>query len=172
MTSNNAKLLIAFLQDMEDYSRDRQAIPIIYTTSKLGWNHDRTIFCPYTDSRIEFEGQGILAGLGRALKEKGNREAWYEKFKTVRGIPMIDFLTAANLSAMILGQLRLEGFVQIYTAPQGAENLLVVKSAAAFLQDSRIQTVLSIVLTILTILSRACSMFTQVFRLSWKMQTT
>ena len=102
--------MIAFLQDMEDYSRDRQAIPIIYTTSKLGWNHDRTIFCPYTDSRIEFEGQGILAGLGRALKEKGNREAWYEKFKTVRGIPMIDFLTAANLSAMIVGQLRLEGF--------------------------------------------------------------
>ncbi len=44
VTSNNAKLLIAFLQDMEDYSRDRQAIPIIYTTSKLGWNHDRTIF--------------------------------------------------------------------------------------------------------------------------------
>lgn len=124
VTSNNAKLLIAFLQDMEDYSRDRQAIPIIYTTSKLGWNHDRTIFCPYTDSRIEFEGQGILAGLGRALKEKGNREAWYEKFKTVRGIPMIDFLAAANLSAMILGQLRLEGFcANLYGPSRGGKSV-------------------------------------------------
>lgn len=126
ITSNNAKLFIAFLQDMEDYSRRNDLIPVIETVSRLGWNRDRTCFFPYTDTnhRIEFDGQGGLSELYNALEEKGNRELWYENFKKVRDIRMVAFLTAASLSAPIVGMLQTEGFIaNLYGPSRGGKSV-------------------------------------------------
>ena len=66
VTSANAKQLVAYLQDLEDYSMEKGLIPIIYTTNRMGWNPTKTVFCPYTESKLEYEADGSLSGLGTA----------------------------------------------------------------------------------------------------------
>lgn len=124
VTSRNARELVAFIQDMEDFSRSKKLIPITLTTAKMGWNREKTAFVPYADGGLVLENTENLMDLLETLQEKGDREAWYEKFRTVRGIPMIDFLTCANLSAPLVGMLQLDGFVaNLYGPSRGGKSV-------------------------------------------------
>ena len=126
VTSVNAKQLVAYLQDLEDYSMEKGLIPIIYTTNRMGWNQTKTVFCPYTESKLEYEADGSLSGLGTALKEVGDKEAWIQKVCELReiGIPMLSFLMAANFSAVLVGLLGLDGFVaNLYGPSRGGKSV-------------------------------------------------
>ena len=125
-TSANAKQLVAYLQDLEDYSMEKGLIPIIYTTNRMGWNQTKTVFCPYTESKLEYEADGSLSGLGATLKEVGDKEAWIQKVCELReiGIPMLSFLMAANFSAVLVGLLNLDGFVcNLYGPSRGGKSV-------------------------------------------------
>lgn len=125
ITSQNAKEFVAFIQDMEDYSTEKNLIPVVLMSSKLGWNREKTVFLPYTDSRIEFDSSDKVPDVWAALQEKGSREQWYEEYKKLRGIPMLDFLTAASLSAPLVSFLpQTDGFVaNIYGPSRGGKSL-------------------------------------------------
>ena len=126
VTSVNAKQLVAYLQDLEDYSMEKGLIPIIYTTNRMGWNQTKTVFCPYTESKLEYEADGSLSGLGATLKEVGDKEAWIQKVCELReiGIPMLSFLMAANFSAVLVGLLGLDGFVcNLYGPSRGGKSV-------------------------------------------------
>ena len=126
VTSANAKQLVAYLQDLEDYSMEKGLIPIIYTTNRMGWNQTKSVFCPYTESKLEYEADGSLSGLGATLKEVGDKEAWIQKVCELReiGIPMLSFLMAANFSAVLVGLLNLDGFVcNLYGPSRGGKTL-------------------------------------------------
>lgn len=126
VTSANAKQLVAYLQDLEDYSMEKGLIPIIYTTNRMGWNQTKTVFCPYTESKLEYEADGSLSGLGATLKEVGDKEAWIQKVCELReiGIPMLSFLMAANFSAVLVGLLGLDGFVcNLYGPSRGGKSV-------------------------------------------------
>ena len=126
VTSANAKQLVAYLQDLEDYSMEKGLIPIIYTTNRMGWNQTKSVFCPYTESKLEYEADGSLSGLGATLKEVGDKEAWIQKVCELReiGIPMLSFLMAANFSAVLVGLLNLDGFVcNLYGPSRGGKSV-------------------------------------------------
>ena len=126
VTSANAKQLVAYLQDLEDYSMEKGLIPIIYTTNRMGWNQTKSVFCPYTESKLEYEADGSLSGLGATLKEVGDKEAWIQKVCELReiGIPMLSFLMAANFSAVLVGLLGLDGFVaNLYGPSRGGKSV-------------------------------------------------
>ena len=124
VTSKNAKYMVAVLQDMEDYSRERHLIPVIKMLYKLGWNDAKSVFYPYTEENVGYDDKYGLPGLGKALQEKGNREAWYQKYTPMRKIPMVQFLAAASLSAPIVGMLNLDGFTAcLYGESRGGKSV-------------------------------------------------
>ena len=110
ITSQNAKYMVGFLQDMEDCSRMRHRIPIVQIITKMGWNEDKTKFYPFTKEKIEYESKYGIAGLGKSLQEKGSRADWYKEVTPWRKNPMVAFMIAASLSAPLVGFLGIEGF--------------------------------------------------------------
>lgn len=132
ITSQNAKYMVAFLQDMEDCSRMRHRIPIVQIITRMGWNEDKTIFYPFTEEKIEYESKYGLVGLGKSLQKKGNRDAWYKEVKRWRKNPMVAFTIAASLSAPLLEKLGSEGFsVCLYGESRGGKSL-AAKIACSF----------------------------------------
>lgn len=124
VTSNNAREVVAFLQDLLDYSKRKNLIPITLTTEKMGWNEEKDGFIPYTVKDIQYEQTGILSGLWEVLQPQGDRGKWYKTFEKVRGIPMMDFIAAANFSAPLVGLLGLEGFVaDIFGPSRGGKSV-------------------------------------------------
>ena len=126
VTSANAKQLVAYLQDLEDYSMKKGLIPIIHTTSRLGWNKNLDMFCPYTNENLAYDAKGRLSGLGKALQEKGSLEAWKKMMCKLRKrkIPMLSFLMAGNFAAVIIGMLRKDGFVcNLYGPSRGGKSV-------------------------------------------------
>lgn len=131
ITSNNAKNIVAYLQDLEDYSREKHLIPIVETVTHLGWNENMTEFFPYTNKEIEIDLQGKCPGLLETLQEKGDKNLCYTTIKKVRGIPMVDFLIAANLSAPIIGMTKSDGFVANLYGPSRGGKTVSNKIAAS-----------------------------------------
>lgn len=124
VTSNNAREVVAFLQDLLDYSKKKNLIPITLTTEKMGWNEAKDGFIPYTVKDIQYEQTGILPWLWETLQSKGDRNLCYNTYRTVRGIPMMDFVAAANFSAPLVGLLELEGFVaNVYGPSRGGKSV-------------------------------------------------
>lgn len=124
VTSNNAREVVAFLQDLLDYSKRKNLIPITLTTEKMGWNEAKDGFIPYTVKDIQYEQTGILSGLWELLQPQGDRGKWYKTFENVRGIPMMDFIAAANFSAPLVGFLGLEGVVvDIFGPSRGGKSV-------------------------------------------------
>lgn len=81
VTSQNAKAIVAFLQDMLDRGIENGTIPVSLVTSKMGWTEDKSAFIPYTDEKIMFNDQGKFSKLPKALEPKGDSELWYEVMK-------------------------------------------------------------------------------------------
>lgn len=124
VTSNNAREVVAFLQDLLDYSKKKNLIPITLTTEKMGWNEAKDGFIPYTVKDIQYEQTGVLPWLWETLQSKGDRNLCYNTYRTVRGIPMMDFVAAANFSAPLVGLLELEGFVaNVYGPSRGGKSV-------------------------------------------------
>lgn len=131
ITSNNAKDIVAYLQDLEDYSREKNLLPIVETVTYLGWNENMTEFFPYTNKDVEIDLQGKCPGLLETLKETGDRKLCYMAIEKVRGIPMVDFLIAANLSAPIVGMTKSDGFVANLYGPSRGGKTVSNKIAAS-----------------------------------------
>ena len=90
----------------------------------MGWNEAKDGFIPYTVKDIQYEQTGILSGLWELLQPQGDRGKWYKTFEKVRGIPMMDFIAAANFSAPLVGFLGLEGFVvDIFGPSRGGKSV-------------------------------------------------
>ena len=103
VTSQNAKAIVAFLQDILDRGIENGTIPVSLVTSKMGWTEDKSAFIPYTDEKIMFNDQGKFSKLPKALEPKGDSKLWYEVMKKERDIEMVQLLLAANLAAPVVG---------------------------------------------------------------------
>ena len=124
VTSQNAKAIVAFLQDMLDRGIENGTIPVSLVTSKMGWTEDKSAFIPYTDEKIMFNDQGKFSKLPKALEPKGDSELWYEVMKKERDIEMVQLLLAANLAAPVVGLLGLEGFtVNLHGQSRGGKSV-------------------------------------------------
>ena len=71
VTSENAKLLVRFLSDVENMNDSH--INVQYSTSKLGWIKDQ--FIPY-DTEIVFDGDQRFRQTYDSISEHGNWKLW------------------------------------------------------------------------------------------------
>ena len=79
VTSENAKALVRFLNDIENYNTDKIAEQI--STSKMGWIKDD--FVPY-DLNIKFDNETRFKEAYESIRSEGDREVWYNLMRDIR----------------------------------------------------------------------------------------
>ena len=79
VTSENARLLVRFLSDIENLNIDR--IDSVVSTSKFGWIGKE--FMPY-DVRIEFDAESRFKDIYESLQPKGNYDEWLNIIKKIQ----------------------------------------------------------------------------------------
>lgn len=130
VTSENAKCLVRYLQDMEDLNNEH--IPVQYSTSKLGWNS--TGFLPY-DTGITFDGDVRFRQVAESIQPTGNRNAWYEHVGNLRGTKRIEikFMLAASFSSVLVQPLgALPYFVDLWGETEGGKSVATMVAASVW----------------------------------------
>lgn len=124
VTSENAKLLVRFLSDVENFNDNE--IQVQYSTSKLGWIKNG--FIPY-DTEIVFDGDSRFKQVFESIEQRGSRETWYEHVKALRKAGRIEvkFLLAAAFASVLIGPLgALPFFVDLWGETEGGKSVTLM----------------------------------------------
>lgn len=137
VTSENAKLLVKYLADVENGNDDY--IDVQYSTSKLGWIENE--FIPY-DTDIIFDGDSRFKQTFESVSERGNYEIWLKHVKELRksGRLEVKFLLAASFASVLVHLLGgLPFFVDLWGETEGGKtvSLMVAASVWANPDESR-----------------------------------
>lgn len=115
LDSSEAGAFTKYMCSMLTESEKADIIPILPSTSKLGWfGDDFTNFMPYDSKELIFSGESSIGAILDAIKPHGDRETWYDAFKEMRQQKQtyFQFATAAMLAGPILPMVNsLNGFV-------------------------------------------------------------
>lgn len=137
VTSENAKLLVKYLADVENGNDDY--IDVQYSTSKLGWINDQ--FIPY-DTDIIFDGDNRFKQAFESVSEHGSFDVWLRHVQELRasGRMEVKFLLAASFSSVLVQVLGgLPFFVDLWGETEGGKtvSLMVAASVWANPDESR-----------------------------------
>lgn len=124
VTSENAKLLVRFLSDVENFNDNE--IQVQYSTSKLGWIKNG--FIPY-DTEIVFDGDSRFKQVFESIEQRGSREIWYDHVKALRkaGRIEIKFMLAAAFASILIGPLgALPFFVDLWGETEGGKSVTLM----------------------------------------------
>lgn len=130
VTSENAKCLVRYLQDVEDLNDDH--INIQYSTSKLGWIADG--FVPY-DKDVLFDSDSRYGQIFESIREYGSRMAWYEYVKKLRktGRIEIKFMLAASFASVLVHVVDgLPFFVDLWGETEGGKSVTLMLAASVW----------------------------------------
>lgn len=137
VTSENAKLLVKYLADVENGNDDY--IDVQYSTSKLGWINDQ--FIPY-DTDIIFDGDNRFKQAFESVSDHGSFDVWLRHVQELRasGRMEVKFLLAASFSSVLVQVLGgLPFFVDLWGETEGGKtvSLMVAASVWANPDESR-----------------------------------
>lgn len=130
VTSENAKLLVRYLSDVENRNTDQ--IEVKYSSSKLGWI--RKEFLPY-DTEIIFDGDFKARQLFESIGEYGNREKWYTHLKELRKSERfeIKIMLAASFASVLLHPIgALPFFVDLWGESEGGKSITLMAAASVW----------------------------------------
>ena len=130
VTSENAKLLVRYLSDVEN--RNTSQIAVQYSSSKLGWIKKE--FIPY-DTEITFDGDSRFRQLFENIGEHGNRDKWYEHVKSLRqsGRMEIKLMLAASFASVLIHQIgALPFFVDLWGETEGGKTVTLMLAASVW----------------------------------------
>lgn len=130
VTSENAKMLVRFLADVEN--RNGDTIPVQYSSSKLGWV--RGDFLPY-DTDILFDGNSRFLQLFDSITQVGDRDAWYDHVRELRasGRPEIQIMLAASFASVLVSLLGgLPFFVDLWGETEGGKTVTLMLAASVW----------------------------------------
>lgn len=124
VTSENAKLLVRYLADVEALNEDD--IQVQYSSSKLGWIGEG--FLPY-DTDIVFDGDSRFKQLFESIKQSGDRGKWYQHVLELRrrGRFEIKFMMAASFASVLLQLLGgLPFFADLWGETEGGKSVTLM----------------------------------------------
>lgn len=130
VTSENAKLLVRYLADVE---ADNEAeIPLVLSSSKMGWV--KGCFLPY-DTDIIFDGGARFRQFHQSICSHGSRTKWYEHVKQLRrrGRFEIKFLLAASFASILVGLVGgLSFMVDLWGDTEGGKTVTLMLAASVW----------------------------------------
>ena len=130
VTSENAKLLVRYLSDVENRNTDH--IEVQYSSSKLGWIKKE--FLPY-DTEITFDGDSRFRQLFESIGEHGNRDKWYEHVKSLRktGRMEVKLMLAASFASVLIKQVgALPFFIDLWGETEGGKTVTLMLAASVW----------------------------------------
>ncbi len=130
VTSENAKLLVRYLSDVENANDDY--IDVIYSTSKLGWN--KGDFIPYDES-IAFDGDARFKQVRESINQRGSYDAWLEHVRQIRATGRIEskFLLASSFASVLVSLLGgLPFFVDLWGETEGGKTVSLMVAASVW----------------------------------------
>lgn len=134
VTSETAKPLVRFLADVEN--KNEEFIPLIMSSSKLGWINRKKGFLPYSDG-VEFDGDSRFYALYKSISPTGRKEEWYEHVRELRekGVYEINFAIASSLASVLIGMLGGLGFIVDFWGESGGGKTITLMLAASIWGD-------------------------------------
>lgn len=133
ITSENAKSMVAYLQELETLNYDH--IPTVTTTSRLGWVN-KTDFMPYTNN-VEFDGDMALNRLFKSVHANGSEYLWTSTLKEMmKGNLPVRLAVAASVASPILKLLNAQPFfVHFWSDMSATGKTLIIMAAASIWGD-------------------------------------
>ena len=134
VTSENAKLLVKYLSDVENLNEND--IPVQISSSKLGWIGDG--FIPY-DSDIVFDGDIQFKQVFDSIGPQGEKTIWMEYVKELRKTGRIEvkFLLAASFASVLVGQIgALPFIVDLWGETEGGKTVALMLAASVWANPS------------------------------------
>ena len=128
VTSENAKLLVRFLSDVENMNDSH--IKVQYSTSKLGWINGK--FVPY-DTDIVFDGDQRFRQAYDSISERGNWKIWQNHMLKLRksGRLEIKFMMAASFASVLVSILGgLPFIVDLWGETEGGKTVSLMVAAS------------------------------------------
>lgn len=128
VTSENAKLLVRFLSDVENMNDSH--IKVQYSTSKLGWMNGK--FIPY-DTDIIFDGDQRFRQAYDSISERGNWKIWQSHMLKLRksGRVEIKFMMAASFASVLVSLLGgLPFIVDLWGETEGGKTVSLMVAAS------------------------------------------
>lgn len=128
VTSENAKLLVKYLSDVENLNDDD--IPLQRSTSKLGWIG--ADFVPY-DTDILFDGDLQFKQLYESIRQQGDYSEWLSHVKELRkrNRMEIKFFLAASFASVLVGLLgALPFIVDLWGETEGGKSVAMMLAAS------------------------------------------
>ena len=130
VTSENAKLLVKYLSDVEN--QNDNFIKIKRSTSKFGWlNKD---FIPF-DGDIIFDGDMKFKQVSESVTTQGDYKTWLDHAKTVRARKRIEskFCLAASFASVLVAPLRgLPFFVDLWGGTEAGKSVALMLAASVW----------------------------------------
>ncbi len=130
VTSENAKLLVKYLADVENGNDDY--IGVQYSTSKLGWIEGE--FIPY-DENIIFDGDSRFKQTFESVAQRGSEQAWINHMKELRATKRVEvkFLLAASFSSVLVQLLGgLPFIVDLWGETEGGKTVSLMVAASVW----------------------------------------
>lgn len=128
VTSENAKLLVRFLSDVENMNDSH--IKVQYSTSKLGWINGK--FIPY-DTDIIFDGDQRFRQAYDSISERGNWKIWQSHMLKLRksGRIEIKFMMAASFASVLVSLLGgLPFIIDLWGETEGGKTVSLMVAAS------------------------------------------
>lgn len=128
VNTENAKLLIKYLSDVEMYNADM--IDIQRSTSKLGWHGDT--FVPY-DLSIVFDGEYRFRTLFQSIQESGDYFKWVMLAKQLRSCGRLEprIALAASFASVLIQPLDILPFIVDFYGQTGGGKTVTINIAAS-----------------------------------------
>ena len=128
VNSENARLLVKYLADVEMYNAD--TIDIQHSTSKLGWHGN--VFVPY-DLSIVFDGEYRFKTLFQSIQEQGEYFKWITLAKQLRSCGRLEprIALAASFSSVLIQPLDALPFIVDFYGQTGGGKTVTINIAAS-----------------------------------------
>ena len=128
VNSENARLLVKYLADVEMYNTD--LIDIQHSTSKLGWHGN--VFVPY-DLSIVFDGEYRFRTLFQSIQEQGEYFKWVTLSKQLRSCGRLEprIALAASFASVLVQPLDALPFIVDFYGQTGGGKTVTINIAAS-----------------------------------------
>lgn len=102
VSSDNAKELVKFLNDVESMNYD--IMPEIKAFDRLGWMDDYCNFSPYLDGAVFDEADAFCGVYDSVVRHKGSKTVWMDTIKAIRESTPIQtrMALAASLASVLV----------------------------------------------------------------------
>ena len=130
VTSENAKHLVKYINDVESLNNDD--IEIKRSSSKLGWHEG--MFLPY-EGDIIFDGDTRFKSIFEAIHEQGTEQVWLDHVKEIRKSKRIEakFMLAASFASVLVKPLgTLPFFVDLWGETEGGKSVSLMLACSVW----------------------------------------